>query len=1017
MRILGLDGGIASIGWAMLELDANAGTGTILGAGSWMFDAPETDKERTPTNALRRQHRGQRRVIRRRRQRMAGLRRLFAEHGLIADAGRDALRIASLDPWALRVDGLDRALTPAELAVALGHIGRHRGFRSNSKRDRGNKASETSKMLGAIGQAQGRLARWRSVAEMLVKDPAYAGRRHNRDGDFSRSVLRQDLEAETRTLFSAQRRLGNVRATETLEAAFADLAFSQRPLQDSEHMVQFCPFEPSERRTARRGYSFELFRLLSRLNNLRLLTAGGEQRLDPAQIAAVTRDFGKQKKITFKSLRRLLDLAPGTRFDGIAPDAEGNDVVARSGSAAEGSATLREVVGEAGWRSLLAAPGLADRVAEILSFRDDTGSIRAGLGTLGLEPAVLDALMGAVERGDFGNFTGAGHISAKAARALLPGLARGLGYAEACTEIGYDHAARAEVKIEDVRNPVARKALSEMLKQVRAVIGAFGMPDRIHVELARDVGKSAEERDEITRGIEKRNKEKDRRRAEFAEKLGHEPNEAELLRYELWKEQGGRCLYSDDPIPVRALVATDNSVQVDHILPWSRFADDSFINKTLCTARANQQKKGRTPFEWFQQDRTPGEWESFVARVEGCKEMRGRKKRGHYLRHNAAEVEERFRDRNLGDTRYATRVLAGLLARLYPADGTRHVWARPGALTAKLRRAWGLEDLKKDADGKRLADDRHHALDAIVIAATDEATLQRLTRAAQAAERAGAPRGFDFTEVAEPWPGFREAARAATEAVFVARPERRRARGEAHAATIRQVRERDGRIVVYERKRVGDLKPADLERVKDAERNAATVASLRAWLAAGKPKEAPPLSPKGDPIRKVRLATDGKVAVELRGGTADRGEMVRVDVFREPGSGKRRDRFHLVPIYPHQVADRVRWPKPPDRAVVAAKPEAEWTVVGPPFEFLFSLYGNSLIEVTKPDGEVFEGYFKGVDRANAGIAVASYVSSQQLIRGIGSKTLLSFRKLSVDRLGRISPVSGETRTWHGEACT
>ena len=138
---------------------------------------------------------------------------------------------------------------------------------------------------------------------------------------------------------------------------------------------------------------------------------------------------------------------------------------------------------------------------------------------------------------------------------------------------------------------------------------------------------------------------------------------------------------------------------------------------------------------------------AFAARVEGCKEMKGRKKGGFYLRRNAKEVEERFRNRNLGDTRYATRLLLDLLARMYPEDGKRHVLARPGQLTAKLRRAWGLDDLKKDVNGKRQEDDRHHALDAIVLAATSESMLQRLTKAAQEAERQGAPRGFDFTHV------------------------------------------------------------------------------------------------------------------------------------------------------------------------------------------------------------------------------------------------------------------------------
>ena len=50
MRVLGIDGGIASIGWAVLDIPDN-GPGRILGAGLWMFDAPETDKDRTPKNA------------------------------------------------------------------------------------------------------------------------------------------------------------------------------------------------------------------------------------------------------------------------------------------------------------------------------------------------------------------------------------------------------------------------------------------------------------------------------------------------------------------------------------------------------------------------------------------------------------------------------------------------------------------------------------------------------------------------------------------------------------------------------------------------------------------------------------------------------------------------------------------------------------------------------------------------------------------------------------------------------
>lgn len=1021
MRILGLDGGIASLGWAIIE-EGDAG-GSIVACGARCFDAPETDKERIPTNQIRRQKRGMRRVIRRRAQRMASLRRLFQTNGLIAESNRASLCLR-IDPWVTRVEGLDRLLTPAELAVSLGHIARHRGFRSNSKRDQGSNAvDETSRMKAAIAVTQARLGQFRSVAELFAKDPEFSARKRNRGGDYSRSVLRNDLEHEVRRLFDAQRRFGSAHASGELEATFIDVAFSQRPLQDSEHLVGLCPFVPGERRAARRGPSFERFRFLSRLNTLRLTRPFGE-RLTVDELAFAERAFGSTKKFTFKALRKLLKLDPIIRFEGVGAEEEDRDLVARSGNAAEGTAALREALGS--WWVKLAddSPSMLDSVAEILTFRADLSSISEGLGALGLDPEAIDSVMEALAAGKFSAFKGAGHISAKAARAMLPGLRQGMVYSDACAAAGFDHAARPTTQLADIRNPVARKALGEILKTVRAIVRLHGLPDQIHVELARDVGKSADERDEITRGIEKVNKLRDRNRERLAELLKRDPRGDELLRFELWQEQNGRCLYTDEAIPCDALVATDNRIQIDHILPWSRFGDDSFANKTLCVARANQQKKGRTPYEWFSAERTAAEWDAFVARVDGCKGMKGRKKRGFYLRKNAAEVEEAFRNRNLGDTSYTTRVLLDVLKDLYPDDGQVHVRARPGALTSKLRRGWGLQGLKKDEHGKRLEDDRHHALDAIVLAATSQSMVQRLTRAFQEAERQGLAREFAGEFVPAPWPGFRLDVEAAVATVKVSRPERRRTPGEAHAATIKRVTsDDDGNSVVSVRKRVEDLKEADLARIPvpkpygriadPAKLRDLMIEAIRDWWAAKSPKDALPRMPNGDPIRKVRVTTTDKPAVPVRGGTADRGDMVRVDVFREVDA-KGRTRFHMVPVYPHQL---VKLDQPPALAVVAYKPEAEWTDVSlPSFEFHFSLFINSFVELVKSDGELLSGYFKGLHRGTAAITIANMKSPTLLMQGIGSKTLRSLRKFHIDRLGSMTEISRETRMWRGEAC-
>jgi CRISPR-associated endonuclease Csn1 len=1037
-RILGLDVGIASCGWAILEI--NGDDGAIVAAGARCFDSPLVAKTGEPKSAARRTARGQRRVIHRRRLRMNRLRELLAGHGALPAAARDAFAEAArrlvethadASPWRLRAAAHDRALSNDELAVALGHIARHRGFRSNSKREAGaNAPDETSKMKKAMEQTREGLAKYRAFGEMIADDPKFAERKRNRDKDYSHTPKRSDLEDEARAIFVAQRRFGQPAANDALEREFAEVAFSQRPLQDSETMLGDCPLEPAEKRTSRQAPSFELFRFLSRLVTLRLTAGRTERRLSAEEIARASHDFGQATKgVTFTALRRRLDLDPNTRFAGVPADREKNDVAARKGEAAAGTHALFQALGEAPWASLTRTPETLDRIAEVLTFREDFARIADGLREIGLDPLVTERLLEATREGSFSQFGGAAHISARAARAIIPGLRQGLDYSEACARVGYDHAARPTVALKDINSPVARRAFLESIKQVRAILRAFGPIDEVNVELARSVGKSAEERAKLTQGIEDRNKEKDRRAKEASELLASPVSADELLRYELCKEQNFRCVYCDGEIAPNGFSANDTRYQVDHILPWSRFGDDSYRNKTLCCAACNQHKKGRTPFEWFDGDKTAAEWEAFAARVEGYKEMKGLKKRNFKLKDGAA-VEDKFKARNLTDTQWATRLLADELKRMFPSKGDeRRVYARPGAITSKLRRAWGLEERKK-VDGVRVADDRHHAVDAVVLAATTEGLLQWMTKQVQQREREG--RGDDIFHVAPPWRGFREDSDYAiygkdgAGGIFVSRAERPRARGKAHDATIRQIREIDGQEVVFERKAVEKLTEADLDRIPVPAPYGAvvdpkklrdeTVAALRAWIAAGKPKgeDKLPRSGKGDVIRKVRVESKNKVGIHLNGGAVDRGEMARVDVFRKANK-KGVWQYYLVPIYPHEIATM---DAPPMRAVVAYKDERDWPVMDSSFEFLWPIESMSFLEVVKSNGKLVAGYFRGLDRTTGAIALANDCNPDDLSRGLGVKTLASFKKFRVDRLGLSrTEVTREVRTWRGKACT
>jgi len=88
-------------------------------------------------------------------------------------------------------------------------------------------------------------------------------------------------------------------------------------------------------------------------------------------------------------------------------------------------------------------------------------------------------------------------------------------------------------------------------------------------------------------------------------------------------------------------------------------------------------------------------------------------------------------------------------------------------------------------------------------------------------------------------------------------------------------------------------------------------------------------------IRSVKLQTTQKSGLPVRGGLANNGSMLRVDIFTKGG------KFHAVPLY---VADAVK-AELPNRAAVSGKSEADWTVMDESFQFLFSLYPNDWVRV------------------------------------------------------------------------
>ncbi len=324
MKILGIDGGIASIGWGFLDLDADAGALTVIAAGVlYRLTHPETAKERTPSNAVRRLHRGQRRVIRRRRQRMNEIRRPCSSAcGLLPSAQRDAFSIK-------------RACSPGSYApthsnVQLTNHGTRRcprphrsasWLQSNAKRDTAaNAADETSKMKKAIARPQERLqGRYRTVGANVRQRSGFpqAQAQPRRFHPLGPACGPSNSEVGVSSLSNAGVELSS--HPQALEAEFSRIAFFQRPLQDSEHhgpdFVRSSPKRSAPHAVPTLSRCSVCSSRLADRSHSPLAERIAASTL--AQIGLVAEDFGKTKGITYKSMRKLSNWINRTLFVGV----------------------------------------------------------------------------------------------------------------------------------------------------------------------------------------------------------------------------------------------------------------------------------------------------------------------------------------------------------------------------------------------------------------------------------------------------------------------------------------------------------------------------------------------------------------------------------------------------------------------------------------------------------------------------------------------------------------------------
>ena len=399
----------------------------------------------------------------------------------------------------------------------------------------------------------------------------------------------------------------------------------------------------------------------------------------------------------------------------------------------------------------------------------------------GFEKEYASILANATFQPDYGS------LSTKAIRKILPYLKEGNEFSLACEYAGYRHSKSSLTKkeLEDkvlkdkleilpkncLHNPVVEKILNQMINVVNEAIESYGKPDEIRIELARELKKSAEEREQATNAINKATTDHEIYKAILQKEFGlTHVSRNDIIRYKLYKElefNGYQTLYSNTYISPNKLFSKE--FDIEHIIPQSRLFDDSFSNKTIESRSVNIEKGNETAFDYVQTKQGENGLEIYLNRIEDLfKSGNISKTKYNKLKMKGADTPSDFIARDLRDTQYIAKKAKNILEEL-----VKEVVSTTGSITDRLREDWQLIDImqelnwdkydklglteiienreghkiKRIVDWTKRNDHRHHAMDALTIAFTKRSLIQYLNNLNARSDKASSIYGIEVKEL------------------------------------------------------------------------------------------------------------------------------------------------------------------------------------------------------------------------------------------------------------------------------
>ena len=747
MYSVGLDIGIASVGWSVID----SKTGRIVDLGVSLFSARNSEN-----NLERREHRGSRRLLRRRATRLHDTQSILRTIEVT-----ECKEIKNVCPYELRVKGLTEQLTKPEIYKVVTHIIKKRGISyldeeseegASERKDYKLQVQRNQKLLQDMTPGEIQLQRLQENGRVKTGIDNHGNYQLN---VFTVSAYAKELEKILRTQQTfypdiTEEFIEMFIADETAEKA--GLVYRKRPYYHGPgNAVNNSPYgrwadyqetgKPSPNifdkligtditgnlRASSSSFNAQVFNLLNDLNNLSLprenpkLTKEEKESLIGHLMNDEISRFGPNDLAKFFGYSR--DQIKGWRRDNKDRPEVHNLKFYRQ---------RRDVFAKYGIDIQDISYDDLNTIAKVLTLNTEKDAI---IQTLELDiPDLAPNVLGVVanhfrELKAKDSASQWHHFSIDLMNQLIPMMIaepkeqntvlEELNIKKALRDkyATYDKMPMGEV-LAEVYNPTVKKSVRQTLNVFHAIVKKYGKNQISHVTIEMPRDKNEDEEKVTIRNIQKANAaRKESSETYFLEKSGWTETR---LSYEMRKkgfaaklgyyyEQKGQCAYSGKAIKPEELVA--NGTEIDHVIPLSISFDDSINNKVLVLAKANQEKGQRTPFQAFHEGANLGQsWADYEAWVNLTYSKKYKKKNLLESRDiYANDVRTDFIQRNINDTRYASRVALNTVQSFFHNSDTK-VNVVTGSYTHTLRKKWG-DSLEKNRETHH-----HHAVDATLCA-------------------------------------------------------------------------------------------------------------------------------------------------------------------------------------------------------------------------------------------------------------------------------------------------------------